>query len=162
MQRCVHGGAFSCAACVCLVSKCFTGSKVLDQGLEGLEQSWDTVFSSLAYFSELQLSESICVCVYSLQHLCSLGLLSRAGMHRDVLTIVSQLSLSISSQTSQNSSVPFVRQLCLNLQRCLLSEPILWFERGRVSLWYPPWSGDGDLQVTLMRTCRCVPTVALF
>lgn len=63
MQRCVHGGAFSCAACVCLVSKCFTGSKVLDQGLEGLEQSWDTVFSSLAYFSELQLSESICVCV---------------------------------------------------------------------------------------------------
>lgn len=63
MQRCVHGGAFSCAAWVCLVSKCFTGSKVLDQGLEGLEQSWDTVFSSLAYFSELQLSESICVCV---------------------------------------------------------------------------------------------------
>lgn len=62
MQRCVHGGAFSCAAWVCLVSKCFTGSKVLEQGLEVLEQSWDTDFSSLAYFSELQLSKSIHVC----------------------------------------------------------------------------------------------------
>lgn len=127
--------------------------RFLEQGLEVLEQPWAILISPA--YSEWDAAQQehpyvqFAVCVQSLGEKWD----GQGGPeHCFSLILCSHLRIS----------------QCNVWERTVL-KPALVFsgwvhtlipKKGRVPLWEPPWSGDGDMQVTF--TQRCAPTEVLF